>query len=146
MIAWKSAVNTPIDATSSAPKESSGRRFCRISAWDMRYANWDGMNFTASRVALSGSESPRARGAVSGLLSRFNRATVAAVSVEGLSPLVRNKALAAGAEAWLDELPALVAVLERVSTRLLCTRIELQPVGREMLAVADRVSAPERMT
>jgi streptomycin 6-kinase len=31
-------------------------------------------------------------------------------------------------------------VVERVSTGLLCTRIELQPVGREMLAAADRVA------
>jgi streptomycin 6-kinase len=31
-------------------------------------------------------------------------------------------------------------VVERVSTGLLCTRIGLQPVGREMLAVADRVA------
>ena len=29
-------------------------------------------------------------------------------------------------------------VIERVSTGLLCTRIDLQPVGRQMLAVADR--------
>lgn len=32
-------------------------------------------------------------------------------------------------------------VVERVSTALLCTKIDLQPVGREMLAVADRVAA-----
>ena len=32
-------------------------------------------------------------------------------------------------------------VVERVSTGLLCTKIGLQPVGREMLAVADRVAA-----
>jgi streptomycin 6-kinase len=31
-------------------------------------------------------------------------------------------------------------VVERVSTGLLCTRIGLQPVGRQMLAVAERVS------
>lgn len=31
-------------------------------------------------------------------------------------------------------------VVERVSTGLLCTRIGLQPVGRDMLAVADRVA------
>ena len=31
-------------------------------------------------------------------------------------------------------------VVERVSTGLLCTRIDLQPVGREMLAVAERVA------
>jgi streptomycin 6-kinase len=30
--------------------------------------------------------------------------------------------------------------VERVSTGLLCTQIELQPVGREMLATADRVA------
>ena len=30
--------------------------------------------------------------------------------------------------------------VERVSTGLLCSQIELQPVGREMLAVADRVA------
>jgi len=32
-------------------------------------------------------------------------------------------------------------VVERVSTGLVCTTIGLQPVGREMLAVADRVAA-----
>ena len=32
-------------------------------------------------------------------------------------------------------------VVERLSTGLLCTRIDLQPAGREMLTVADRVSA-----
>jgi streptomycin 6-kinase len=32
-------------------------------------------------------------------------------------------------------------VVERVSTGLLCTRIDLQPVGREMLATADHVAA-----
>ena len=31
-------------------------------------------------------------------------------------------------------------VIERVSTGLLCTKIDLQPVGRQMLTVADRVS------
>jgi streptomycin 6-kinase len=31
-------------------------------------------------------------------------------------------------------------VLERVSTGLLCTQIGLQPVGRDMLAVADRLA------
>ena len=31
-------------------------------------------------------------------------------------------------------------VVERVSTGLLCTAVDLQPVGREMLAVADRVA------
>ncbi|TML42138.1 MAG: aminoglycoside/hydroxyurea antibiotic resistance kinase, partial [Actinobacteria bacterium] len=31
-------------------------------------------------------------------------------------------------------------VVERVSTGLLCTKIDLQPVGRQMLAVADRVA------
>lgn len=31
-------------------------------------------------------------------------------------------------------------VVERVSTGLLCTKIDLQPVGREMLAVADHVA------
>jgi streptomycin 6-kinase len=35
-------------------------------------------------------------------------------------------------------------VVERVSTGLVCTRIELQPSGREMLAVADRLAAAER--
>jgi streptomycin 6-kinase len=30
--------------------------------------------------------------------------------------------------------------VERVSTGLLCTRIGLQPVGREMLAAADRLA------
>lgn len=33
-------------------------------------------------------------------------------------------------------------VVERVSTGLLCTSIEFQPVGREMLAAAERVAAP----
>jgi streptomycin 6-kinase len=32
-------------------------------------------------------------------------------------------------------------VVERVSTGLLCTKIGVQPVGRQMLAVADRVAA-----
>jgi hypothetical protein len=31
-------------------------------------------------------------------------------------------------------------VVERVSTGLLATRIGLQPVGRQMLVVADRVA------
>jgi len=31
--------------------------------------------------------------------------------------------------------------VERVSTALLCTRVGLQPVGRQMLAAAERVSA-----
>lgn len=31
-------------------------------------------------------------------------------------------------------------VVERVSTGLLCTAVDLQPVGRGMLAVADRVA------
>jgi streptomycin 6-kinase len=31
-------------------------------------------------------------------------------------------------------------VVERVSTGLLCTQVDLQPVGREMLAVADRIA------
>ena len=31
-------------------------------------------------------------------------------------------------------------VIERVSTGLLCTAVDLQPVGREMPAVADRVA------
>jgi len=31
-------------------------------------------------------------------------------------------------------------VIERVSTGLLCTRVALQPVGGQMLAVADRVA------
>jgi streptomycin 6-kinase len=31
-------------------------------------------------------------------------------------------------------------VAERVSTGLLCTRIELQPIGRQMLAAADAVA------
>jgi streptomycin 6-kinase len=31
-------------------------------------------------------------------------------------------------------------VVERVSTGLLCTKVDLQPVGREMLTVADRVA------
>jgi streptomycin 6-kinase len=31
-------------------------------------------------------------------------------------------------------------VVERVSTGLVCTQVDLQPVGREMLAVADRIA------
>ena len=31
--------------------------------------------------------------------------------------------------------------VERVSTGLLCTRIDLQPIGRQMLAAADRIAA-----
>ena len=49
---------------------------------------------------------------------------------------------------WLAERTGLDAtaiwewgVVERVSTGLLCTRIALQPIAREMLAVADRVAA-----
>jgi streptomycin 6-kinase len=49
---------------------------------------------------------------------------------------------------WLAERTGLDAtaiwewgVVERVSTGLLCTRIDLQPVAREMLAVAERVAA-----
>jgi streptomycin 6-kinase len=34
-------------------------------------------------------------------------------------------------------------VVERVSTGLVCTRVDLQPVGREMLAAADRIAAHE---
>ncbi len=34
------------------------------------------------------------------------------MSVEGITEVVRNKALAAGAAPWLDELPGLVADLE----------------------------------
>ena len=32
-------------------------------------------------------------------------------------------------------------VIERVSTGLLATKVGLQPVGRQMLAVADRLAA-----
>lgn len=35
-------------------------------------------------------------------------------------------------------------VVERVSTGLLCTQIDLQPVGRQMLAAADRVAERRR--
>jgi hypothetical protein len=45
---------------------------------------------------------------------------------EAVPAAVRNKALAVGAERWLHDLPDLVAYL--------------QPVGREMLATADRVA------
>jgi hypothetical protein len=35
-------------------------------------------------------------------------------------------------------------VVERVATGLMCTSIGLQPVGRDMLAVADQIAvAPE---
>jgi streptomycin 6-kinase len=33
-------------------------------------------------------------------------------------------------------------VIERVSTGLECTKVDLQPIGRDMLAVADRVANP----
>lgn len=36
-------------------------------------------------------------------------------------------------------------VTERVSTGLLCTKIGLQPAGREMLAAAGRVAGPGRL-
>jgi streptomycin 6-kinase len=32
-------------------------------------------------------------------------------------------------------------VVERVSTGLVCTTIDLQPTGRQMLAAADRIAA-----
>lgn len=35
-------------------------------------------------------------------------------------------------------------VAERVATGLLCERIDLQPVGRQMLASADAIAAPDR--
>ncbi len=35
-------------------------------------------------------------------------------------------------------------VVERVSTGLLCTKVDLQPVGRDMLATADHVADPRR--
>ena len=35
-------------------------------------------------------------------------------------------------------------VVERVSTGLLCERIGLQPVGRQMLAAADRIAPAKR--
>jgi streptomycin 6-kinase len=47
------------------------------------------------------------------LPERGSDATVAAVPFEGLPDVARRKALACGAEAWLAELPALVAGLER---------------------------------
>lgn len=31
-------------------------------------------------------------------------------------------------------------VVERVSTGLLCTKVDLQPIGRQMLIAADRVA------
>jgi streptomycin 6-kinase len=45
----------------------------------------------------------------------------------------------------IEDLPdaARAGVVERVSTGLLCTQIDLQPAGREMLAAADRVSRQE---
>jgi len=36
-------------------------------------------------------------------------------------------------------------VVERVSTGLLCTKVDLQPVGRQMLATADRVASSQRI-
>lgn len=35
-------------------------------------------------------------------------------------------------------------VVERMSTGLLCTLIEMQPVGRQMLAIADQVAASDQ--
>ena len=34
------------------------------------------------------------------------------------------------------------SVIERVSTGLVTTEIDLQPVGRQLLALADRLAAP----
>jgi hypothetical protein len=76
---------------------------------------------------------------------------------------VRIKATAAGATGWLDDLPAIVAslergrwlaqrtgrdettiwewgVVERMSTGLLCTQIGLQRHGRLLLAAADALA------
>jgi streptomycin 6-kinase len=47
------------------------------------------------------------------LLLRWKGTTVGGVSIDGLPEVVRNRALACGATAWLDELPELVAELER---------------------------------
>ena len=56
-------------------------------------------------------------------------------------PLVRAKAMAAGAERWLDGAAIREWVVERDATGLECAGIGLQPVGREMLAAADAVAA-----
>jgi streptomycin 6-kinase len=47
------------------------------------------------------------------LLGRWKGTTVGRVSIDGLPEVVRNRALACGATAWIDELPELVAELER---------------------------------
>ena len=54
----------------------------------------------------------------------------------------RERAHALAARTGLD--PQAIwewGVVERVSTGLLCTAVELQPVGRQMLQVADEVAA-----
>jgi hypothetical protein len=48
--------------------------------------------------------------------------------------------MAAGATGWLDNLPAIVGVVERMSTGLLCTQIGLQRHGRLLLAAADALA------
>jgi hypothetical protein len=40
----------------------------------------------------------------------------------------------------LSPITAEWGVIERVSTGLLCIKIDLQPVGRQMLTVADRIA------
>ncbi len=62
-------------------------------------------------------------------------------------PCSERAALESGAGFKLVDPDGLIAeaiwewgVAERVSTGLLCTRIALQPVGRQMLAAADRVA------
>ena len=57
----------------------------------------------------------------------------------GVPAVVRNKALAARCGLDADAIWQW-GVAERVSTGLLCTKIGLQPVGRQMLAAADRVA------
>ena len=51
-----------------------------------------------------------------------------------------NALQAGGGTFRLVDPDGLLAEPERVSTGLLCTRIELQPVGREMLAAAEKVA------
>ena len=61
--------------------------------------------------------------------------------------VVRNRAVAVGAEEWLERLAALVqgleddwGVVERLSSGLLCTRIQFQPLGSDTLRAVEAVA------
>jgi hypothetical protein len=53
---------------------------------------------------------------------------------------VRSRACAAGAGAWLERLPSLVPGLE-ADQALACTRIDLQPLGRDTLRAVEAVAS-----